>query len=135
MKTKKSTKTRGLRNNNAGNIRWDSKTKWLGQTGADDKNFIIFEAPEYGIRAMARVLKSYQNRGVITMGDIVKTWAPAVENDTESYIKSVESRTGFKRDQVMFSQNYPELIAAIIHHENGAQPYAMNTIIKGVALA
>ena len=35
----------------------------------------------------------------------------------------------------MFQQNYPELIAAIIHHENGEQPYAMATIYEGIALA
>jgi hypothetical protein len=128
-------KARGLRNNNAGNIRWDNKTNWLGQIGADDKGFIIFERPEYGIRAMTRVLQSYQRRGVVTMGDIIATWAPAVENNVEAYINSVEIQTGFKRGQVMFLQNYPELIAAIIKHENGSQPYAMELIKQGVALA
>lgn len=128
-------KARGLRNNNAGNIRWDNKTNWLGQVGADDKGFIIFETPEHGIRAMTRVLQSYQRRGVVTLGDIIATWAPAIENDVEAYIKSVESQTGFKRGQVMFNQNYPELIAAIIKHENGRQPYAMSLILEGVSLA
>jgi 16S rRNA C1402 (ribose-2'-O) methylase RsmI len=127
--------SRGLRNNNAGNIRCDNKTNWLGQVGADDKGFIIFESPEYGIRAMTRVLQSYQRRGVVTLGDIIATWAPAIENNVEAYIKSVESQTGFKRSQVMFVQNYPELIAAIIKHENGSQPYAMALIYEGVALA
>lgn len=127
--------SRGLRNNNAGNIRWDNKTNWEGQIGADDKGFIIFESPEYGIRAMTRVLQSYQRRGVVKLGDIIATWAPAIENNVEAYIKSVESQTGFKRGQVMFVQNYPELIAAIIKHENGSQPYAMALIYEGVALA
>ena len=135
MTTTKSKKTRGLRNNNAGNIRWDNRTQWLGQVGADDKNFIIFSDEKYGIRAMVRVLRSYQRRGVVTLGDIIATWAPANENNVEAYISSVEQKTGFKRDQVMFQQNYPELIAAIIHHENGTQPYAMATIYEGIALA
>ena len=128
-------KTRGLRNNNAGNIRWDNKTQWLGQTGADSSGFIIFEKPEYGVRAIVRVLRSYQRRGIVTLGDIIATWAPASENNVDAYVKSVEKRTGLKRNQVIFEQNYPELIAAIIYHENGSQPYAMQTIYDGIALA
>lgn len=128
-------KTRGIRNNNAGNIRWDNKTKWLGQIGADDKGFIIFSEPVYGIRAMVRVLRSYQNRGIVTLEKIISTWAPPIENNTESYIKSVEQRTGFKRGDVMFQQHYPKLIDAIIYHENGSQPYAMSIIDRGVAIA
>ena len=127
--------TRGIRNNNAGNIRWDNKTQWLGQVGADDKGFIIFSEPVYGIRAMVRVLRSYQNRGIVTLEQIISTWAPPIENNTESYIKSVEQRTGFKRGDVMFQQHYPKLIDAIIYHENGSQPYAMSIIDRGVSIA
>lgn len=128
-------KTRGIRNNNPGNIRWDGVTNWKGQSGADDAGFIQFDAPEFGIRAMTRVLQSYQRRGVVTLGDIVSTWAPTNENNTEAYIRSVEKRTGWARDQVMFAQNYPALIDAIIYHENGSQPYEVATINTGIALA
>ena len=127
--------TRGIRNNNPGNIRWDSKTQWLGLIGGDDKNFIIFDEPKYGIRAMTRVLRSYQRRGIVTLGEIVSTWAPTNENNTEAYIKSVEQKMGLSRDQVIFEQNYPELIAAIIHHENGSQPYTFAQIHEGIAIA
>lgn len=128
-------KTRGIRNNNPGNIRWDGVTNWKGQTGADDAGFIQFDAPEFGIRAMTRVLQSYQKRDIVKLGDIVSTWAPSVENDTESYIRSVEKRTGWARDDVMFTQNYPALIDAIIYHENGSQPYELAIIQTGIALA
>lgn len=128
-------KTRGIRNNNPGNIRWDGQTQWQGQVGADSADFVIFDTPVYGVRAMVRILRSYQSRGIVTMGQIVSTWAPPSENNTEAYIKSVEQRTGFERDQVMFTQNYPQLIEAIIYHENGSQPYASATISQGIAIA
>ena len=46
-----SSTVRGIRNNNAGNIRAKSII-WDGQTGIDDKGFAIFKSPEWGIRAM-----------------------------------------------------------------------------------
>lgn len=124
---------RGIRNNNPGNIR-ENGTQWKGRIG-DDGAFVIFDSPENGIRAMVRILKSYSGRGVDTLKNIIATWAPSTENNTESYIKSVEQRTGIKAGEVVTVDKYPSLIAAIIHHENGSQPYSMNTIIAGVNAA
>ena len=126
---------RGLRNNNAGNIRWDEKTQWVGMTGSDDKGFIIFSEPKFGVRAMARVLKSYSRRGVRTVRDIISTWAPTNENDTESYIKSVTRKTGFDEFYPVTESDYSDLIAAIIFHENGEQPYSQEEIKQGIGLA
>lgn len=42
---------RGIRNNNAGNIR-ANKIIWDGQTGIDDAGFAIFKSPEWGVRAL-----------------------------------------------------------------------------------
>lgn len=128
------TVARGIRNNNPGNIRWDEKTNWLGMVGQDDKGFIVFDTPEYGIRAEAKILKSYARRGVITLENIISTWAPPIENETESYIKSVAARTGLSRFDVVAENNYPLLIEAINYHENGSQPYSMAIIEKGVSL-
>ena len=49
--------TRGIRNNNPGNIRV-SKDQWEGMTG-DDGAFVIFDSPESGVRALAKNLQSY----------------------------------------------------------------------------
>lgn len=125
---------RGIRNNNPGNIRHGDK--WLGLAPTQtDKSFAQFISPEYGIRAMAKILMSYQRRGVVTLGDIISTWAPPVENDTEAYIKHAEKALRMNRSRVILNHNFPELIAFIIKHENGQQPYSMLAINKGVEMA
>lgn len=126
---------RGIRNNNPGNIRWDGRTEWQGMIGQDSDGFVIFDTPENGIRAMARILNSYRRRGVVSLSEIVRTWAPDVENDTESYIASASQRTGFAPQKVITADDYPALIEAIIHHENGAQPYSDEDIRRGVLAA
>ena len=53
---------RGIRNNNPGNIDRNA-TKWQGMADKqDDPRFIVFTSPQYGIRAMARVLLTYQSK-------------------------------------------------------------------------
>lgn len=52
---------RGIRNNNPGNIRWGSDWKGLKKDGKQqDPSFCIFKTPEYGIRALAKLLRNYK---------------------------------------------------------------------------
>lgn len=128
-------KTRGLRNNNPGNIRLGEH--WQGMTPTQtDSAFVQFESPEYGVRAMARILYSYQRRGLLSVRDIISTWAPPNENNTDAYIADVAHSMNVAADQELnFNTQLPTLIAAIIKHENGIQPYSMATIEQGIALA
>lgn len=52
--------TRGVRNNNPGNIRRVSGVTWQGQakdqTGAE---FVVYVSPEMGVRALVRTLLTY----------------------------------------------------------------------------
>ncbi len=130
-------KTRGLRNNNPGNIR-KSSDHWQGLAAEQpDPEFFTFVAPEYGIRALVKILARYANvYGLVTVRGIISRWAPPSENDTESYIRSVSSRLGVgSDDRLNVRERMPDLVAAIIHHENGIQPYSMATIDKGISLA
>lgn len=127
---------RGIRNNNPGNIRWDGSTQWIGMTGQDDKGFVIFDTPEHGIRAMNRVLNTYsQYYGLNTISGIIERWAPTSENNTVSYVMAVEASTQIPKDQMLGKSDRSTLIAAIIKHENGMQPYPEDTINRGIALA
>ncbi len=129
---------RGIRNHNPGNIRENDRVDydWEGEAYTDsDGEFEEFVSPEYGIRAIARILNSYASRGVITMGDIISTWAPRNENNTDSYISHVHQMTGIAPNDVVTKLDYPHLIAAIIRHENGVNPYSMELINTGIALA
>lgn len=129
---------RGIRNNNPGNIR-RSATIWQGQAPADqqtDPAFIIFLSPEYGIRAMAKVLATYRNTyGLRTVADIINRWAPPGENNTAAYIAAVAGALGVDPFDELQADQQPALIKAIIRHENGVQPYSDETIQKGLALA
>lgn len=125
---------RGIRNNNPGNIEYSPYNDWRGQVGSDGR-YVIFSDAVYGIRAMARILKNYRARGVVTLRDIINTWAPDFENNTSAYLKHVVQRTGLNASAAVEGWQYPALIDAIILHENGVQPYSNALIYQGVEMA
>ena len=121
---------RGIRNNNPLNIRV-SNDKWLGLVGGDGA-FFQFESAVYGLRAAARILKNYRDKyGLNTIVGIVNRWAPPNENNTQSYINSVAGKVGVDANQVLNDADYKQLIAAMIYHENGEQPYSIDEITQG----
>lgn len=126
---------RGIRNNNPGNIDRNPGVKWQGMAPVQtDPRFVVFTAPEWGIRAIARILKNYAARGSTTIAQIITTWAPPVENNTTAYIASVSREIGLPPDVPVPASHLPALIAAIIRHENGSQPYPPEVIAKGIEL-
>lgn len=84
--------TRGIRNNNPGNVRL-SATRWKGQIRpGSDKEFCVFSSMEYGIRALIVTLRTYVvNHKVNTVRKMISRWAPPNENYTETYIRYVEN--------------------------------------------
>lgn len=81
--------TRGIRNNNPGNIRRGSR--WLGLSAVqNDKEFCSFSSMEYGIRALLITLRTYYNKHHCdTVRKVISRFAPSNENNTEKYIKFV----------------------------------------------
>ncbi|PQL04897.1 structural protein [Pantoea ananatis] len=134
-----SNNSRGIRNNNPGNIRWGDEWKGLVPEGQrTDKSFCQFKAPEFGIRAMIIILRNYQSKYVLkTITGIIKRWAPPNENDTQAYIRSVAQATGTDADKPIdltdSSKLFP-LLQAIIKHENGTQPYEYDVFIRALDL-
>ncbi|HFI5662413.1 TPA: hypothetical protein ACGQ2V_005814 [Klebsiella michiganensis] len=130
--------TRGIRNNNPGNLEASSSNPWVGQTGSDGR-FAKFETPEHGIRALVRNLISYQRQGIDTVGEIINRWAPPSDNnDTAAYIKAVCAQLGVTANQPLDASNpdtLQALCAAIIKHENGTQPYSPDQLSTGVSAA
>ncbi len=127
---------RGIRNNNPGNIRLGAN--WQGMREVqDDGAFVQFVDAKYGIRAMTRILDNYKKRGVKTVEQIINTWAPPVENNTQSYVNSVMKKTGWPSFYIPEKSrgDYLPLIKAIIFHENGEQPYSDLTIVEGIGMA
>lgn len=129
---------RGIRNNNPGNLEFSKSNPWSGQTG-DDGRFAKFETPEHGIRALGRNLLSYQRQGIDTVSDIINRWAPPEDNNnTSAYIEAVCAQLGVTPEQQLDASNpdtLKALCAAIIHHENGSQPYSDQQLATGVSAA
>lgn len=133
--------TRGERNCNPGNVIRDT-THWLGmlpEIDQADRRFCRFSAPVYGIRALCRILLSYQRIDRCrTLAEVIQRYAPKSENDTAAYLADVVARTGIAADAPLDLEQKRELAAvarAIILHENGRCRYDAATIDKGAALA
>jgi hypothetical protein len=126
---------RGIRNNNPGNIE-RTATRWKGmlEDQSGDPRFIVFADPVWGLRALARVLRTYMSNGFNTPRMIVNRWAPPAENDTGAYVNAVAARAGLSPDQMVDEFNLPQLIDAIVQHENGRQPYSLALIDEAIRL-
>lgn len=128
---------RGIRNNNPGNIRHNVNNRWVGLSPCqNDKDFCVFISAKYGIRALSIILRNYQSRyGLKTVKDIINRYAPTIENNTNSYVKSVCQFLGITdtapidvdEECVMLC-----LLKAIIRHENGIQPYSNEELLEGI---
>ncbi len=130
---------RGIRNNNPGNIRLTNDS-WKGlQAVQNDPEFFQFSHPRYGFRAMARILTNYQRRGLTTLREMISTWAPHNENDTNAYVRFVAKEINVSADTELDLDRYLfPLVKAIAKFENGnrfADFYGDITIQEGIALA
>lgn len=138
---------RGIDNNNPGNIDFNkanfARDRWIGELGLEEHSnprFTTFAHATYGIRAMCRILLTYQRKyKLTTIREIINRWAPPLENDTEAYINFVENFTKFDQNEdINFDDNktiFMKIIGAIIRMENGTSPYNQRTIGRAVELA
>lgn len=133
--TASSKSTRGMKNNNPGNIEYNAKVPWKGIQGTDGR-FIKFDKMENGVRAIARILKVYQKRyGLNTIKDIINRFAPPSDkNPTQKYIDFVAKHSNIPANQKLdlndTSQLY-RIIDAIIRFENG-KPAKEIDIVNGI---
>lgn len=128
---------RGVRNNNPGNI-ISGPTQWDGQIDGADPRYASFASPEAGIRALGKNLLAYQAKGIDTVEGIVGRWAPATENDTAEYVKTVAKKLGVDPREPLNLKDRKTLTAlatAIIEQENGVNPYSAETVGTGLDAA
>lgn len=78
----------GIVNRNPLNIRYSPMNTWRGQSGSY-KGFCVFNSLVFGYRAALVLLSNYIKRGHVSISAIVSRWAPATENDTKAYIRTV----------------------------------------------
>jgi len=144
---------RGIRNHNPGNIERDG-TRWQGMAAVQtDARFVVFSAPAWGIRAIARILITYQDKRrakdgsrIDTVRKFISRWAPPAENNTDAYARAVAVALGVGVDDpdldVYDYSTLYGLVCAIIRYENGAPNeiagaswYDNSTIHYGLQLA
>lgn len=137
---------RGIRNHNPGNIERGDPWQGLSSDQSSDSRFCVFLSPEWGIRAIARVLITYQDRhGINTIRGMIERWAPPTENKTGAYVQYVSSQVGASANESVDVTDYcicRPLVDAIIRFENGLNPddpdgkwYRSATINRGLELA
>lgn len=141
------TQTRGIRNNNPGNIDRSPNNKWQGRMPRDrmsvaqreEKRFEVFSTAAWGIRAMAVLLITYFDRhGCNTVEKIIDRWAPPVENNTRAYINAVADAVGVGAGDFINLHEYRRmlpLVVAIIAHENAGYRYPAEIVEEGLRLA
>lgn len=115
--------SRGLRNNNPGNIRLGTVTYQGEVVPSKDKAFRQFRTMAYGYRAMFVLLHTYQRKhGLMTIEAMITRYAPAVENHTRAYIDAVAEWSGVPATCRVTSTNAEvmvPIVAAMSRVENG----------------
>lgn len=96
--------------NNPGNLRsaygYDTHNTKSGK-------FAVFPTLDEGVLAATKQLQIYGARGINTIDEISKRWAPSKENDTQEYIRHVVRTTGFNERQQL-NLNDPKVLAKLI---------------------
>jgi hypothetical protein len=134
--------TGATRNNNPGNLR-DSSEKIalidMGKTGTLTGKFAVFATPEDGWAALNKLLfrtdGRYYNKSI---KDVIYTYAPPSENNTEKYINQLERETGISRETVIRDLNDAQrniLVKTIAKIEGFSPKTLKTTIIQGTTSA
>lgn len=132
--------TRGYRNCNPGNIEHVEANRWQGLAAPpSDGRFCRFISHQHGIRALAALLTTYQDRhGLRTVRGIITRWAPDRENDTAAYIAAVCRHTGFGPADTLDLHRHEHirpLVEAIIARECAGLTYPAAVLDEALTMA
>ena len=115
--------SRGLRNNNPGNIRLGNFRYKGERATSSDSAFRQFESVEWGYRAMFVLLHTYATkRGCRTLRAMINRYAPPTENFTEGYLRCVTNATHLSPDEPISTTDgavMTAIVAAMSAVENG----------------
>ena len=140
---------RGIRNHNPGNIKYLRGVRWNGRANPpmDKDGYCVYLTAPDGIRAIARTLNTYQDKrlaqdgsAIDTVQEIIQRWAPSgSENPHQAeYIDFVRHEARLKPGEHVDTGDFETMfrvVPAMIHFENGVQPYSDAQITKGLVMA
>jgi hypothetical protein len=107
-----------IKNNNPGNMKQGGE-------------FASYDTPKAGLDAMQHdlmlkvsgnspVMKSQYGEGYQpTLRNVISTWAPSSENNTDGYIKFVSQHAGLDPDAPLTPNDVPKIMSPMIHMEGG----------------
>lgn len=147
--------TRGVRNNNPGNIRRVPGVTWQGQAKDQtaDTSFVVFVSAEMGVRALIRTLLTYNKAHKLkSVRAIIGRWAPprgfangrSYTQNTAAYIDAVAGALSRALGRTINADEALDLdraavmrplVEAIIAHENNGYRYPASIIDEGLRLA
>lgn len=108
-----------VRNNNPGNMR------------SSGGGFQTFDTPKAGLEAMQKdllakvsgnspIMKAHYGDGYApTLRNVISTWAPPSENNTDNYINFVSQHAGIDPDQPLSPNDVPKIMDPMVHMEGG----------------
>ena len=137
---------RGIRLHNPGCLeRLGIDWRGLAPDQSVDPRLVVFTAPEWGIRALARTLMGYQHQEARrSIAALISRFRPPEEYDTTAYCRWVAASLDRQvADPISLDEpaTLMGLVQAIIRRESGPLPdgracwYSLPTVAKGLALA
>lgn len=116
-------KTRGIRNNNPGNI-IHSSSRWLGRSILqNDAKFVQFDSMEYGLRALMVLLRNYIHKGFNTPRKIIDRYCPSTQSEgsNESYLNYICHFVDLDDVIEPYSYDFFDLVVGICYFESNYQ--------------
>ncbi len=141
-----SSKHRGIRNHNPGNIvntgeRWKglAERSQMSEEQKQERRFCVFVAPEWGLRAMFILLRTYQLRGCRSLFDFINRWAPASDgNHSYGYANFCAKWLKMKKSDFLNIQDKDtqmSVVAALVAFENDNYVYPNEVLNKAYELS
>ncbi|HCW2965127.1 TPA: lytic transglycosylase domain-containing protein [Escherichia coli] len=131
--------SRGIRNNNPGNLNFTGQKGATLESGPNAR-FASFPTMLEGIAALDRQVMLYLKRGKNTIDQIIDIYAPSSDgNNTSAYKSYLSQYTGLGVREKIDGSNFEvmkKLIQGIINHENGAAAKAVSVedVIRALAM-
>lgn len=130
----------GLLSNNPGNLR-DTPDTWQGEIGRANGpggNFVIFDSPANGLRALGIVLLRNWIATNGTLSGLIARYSPPSENNTDQLIRYYSNTMNFPANQrinLRDTATLAQMIGAVTHIENGQDPFSATQKMSAASAA